>query len=395
MNRLVSLVSFPLFIISLLLLVLYSYTQIDLGLSLSRFEMWHLLQRNFQEIGYFRRDISALLYLGILVGLGLSYLSILYGLYRKLFAIKTVWILSVISACVLFFSYNAFSYDLFNYIFDAKIITTYGENPYLKKALDYPEDPMLGFMRWTHRVYPYGPMWLMLSVPLSYMAMGSLLLNMLLFKGIAAVSYLALVWGITQIAKHIRLENVAFHIGLVAFNPLVLIESLVSAHNDIVMMALLVLGLLLYIKARFFSSIFVYGLSVGIKFATGFLVPVFAYLYIKRGNVTNWQTVITSSFLCMFAAVIVASSRTQFQPWYLLYIIPFAALSTRLSIVIPTGIVSIGSLFLYLPYIYVGNYDAPVPFVMALTVSVLCILSAVVLSVVYFIAKHKRSASLS
>ena len=64
-----------------------------------------------------------------------------------------VWLIIFVSALLLVFSYNAFSYDIFNYIFDAKIFTHYHQNPYLQKALDYPGDPMLSFMRWTHRVY--------------------------------------------------------------------------------------------------------------------------------------------------------------------------------------------------------------------------------------------------
>ena len=88
------------------------------------------------------------------------YFYFLYAVYKKKINKKIIRNLIVITSIGLGFSYVAFSYDLFNYIFDAKIITFYHQNPYFHKALDYPGDPMLSFMRWTHRVYPYGPIWL-------------------------------------------------------------------------------------------------------------------------------------------------------------------------------------------------------------------------------------------
>lgn len=383
MKRMFPIVSVIVFILSLVCLGLYSYTQIDLGLSLSRFESWHQIQRGFQEIGYFNRPLSSLIYIGIISFMSISYLFLLYALSRKMISLQTVWVMSLVSAGILFLSYNAFSYDLFNYIFDAKIITEYGDNPYVKKALDYPDDSMLGFMRWTHRVYPYGPVWLLFSVPLSFGAMGSLILNIVLFKGLAVLSYLLLVRFLMDFAKKIKVETSGFHVGLFALNPLVIIESLVSAHNDIIMMCLLLGAFVLYSNKRFISSVGLYGLSVGIKFATGFLFPVFVYLLIKKGVVSHWQNIITMSFICMLGAVLAASSRTQFQPWYLLYILPFAALSNRQSIRIPTITISLFALLQYLPYIYLGNYDPPVLLVQASMVSISCVVSAVIACGVY------------
>src|SRR5581483_6050937 len=176
------------YFLSLLYLFLYSFTQVDLDLTLSRLSLWQVFQKFFQHIGYFQRPLSTGLYLSILV-----LLFIFYGIFLKLahtLKTKQMWVLIFGAAVILVFSYNAFSYDLFNYIFDAKIITHYHQNPYLHKALDYPGEYMLNFMRWTHRTYPYAPFWLVLTVPLSFIGMQFFLPTFFLFKLLMGASYL-------------------------------------------------------------------------------------------------------------------------------------------------------------------------------------------------------------
>ena len=149
-------------------LFFYSFTQVDLGLTIMRWQFWQGVQQAFQSIGYFNRPLSTVLYGFIVLLLFVSYLSFLWLAMKKKLQIQYIWKIIGITTLILLFSYNAFSYDLFNYIFDAKIITYYQQNPYEHKALDYQGDPMLAFMHWTHRVYPYGPTWLILTVPLSF-----------------------------------------------------------------------------------------------------------------------------------------------------------------------------------------------------------------------------------
>ena len=149
-------------------LFLYSFTQVDLGLTLSQASIIQTLQKSFQQIGFFNRPLSSALFIAVLISLFASYLGILYLSYKNKISRKIFWSLLLATTGILVFSYNAFSYDLFNYIFDAKIVTHYQQNPYFHKALDFPNDPMLSFMRWTHRLYPYGPAWLGITIPLSF-----------------------------------------------------------------------------------------------------------------------------------------------------------------------------------------------------------------------------------
>lgn len=333
-------------------LFLYSFSQIDLGLTLMQLTFWQSLQTSFQYLGYFQRLLSTQIYLVILIALFTFYLLILRAVHRQQFSARKIWFLILATAGILWLSYNAFSYDLFNYIFDAKIVTFYHQNPYLHKALDFPTDPMLGFMHWTHRLYPYGPLWLAISVPLSFLGFQKFLLTAILFKGLAVGGYLAAAWFIFRILQKTAPKLALVGLAMFAFNPLVVIESLVSAHNDIVMMALVLGALWLLLEKKYLAGWLGLLASIGIKFATGILLPLFL---VKK----FWPR---AALFLMMMALVAVTKRTSFQPWYFLYILPFVALlPDKKWLFWLTTSLSAGFLLHYAPFLYLGNWNPPVP----------------------------------
>ena len=357
------------YLVSAVGLFFYSFTQVDLSLTLSKWSVWQVIQKYFQHIGYFQRPLSGYLFAGIILLLFFFYLMILRGIHKGLFSKRAIWLLIILVTIILTFSYNAFSYDLFNYIFDAKIVTFYHQNPYMQKALDFPGDPMLSFMHWTHRLYPYGPVWLGLTVPLSFIGMQFFLPTFFLFKIFISACFLGTVIYIGKILKKISPEEELFGMAFFALNPLVIIESLVSAHNDIVMMFLAMFSLYLLMNKRYVSSIIWFVLSIGVKFATAVLLPFYILImYLqKKKKSADWQVLLTTITLTAITAtmiipVILATYRTNFQPWYLLNILPFAALVSRnYYVFIPSVTISLVAVFEYLPFLYLGNWDKPVP----------------------------------
>jgi len=351
-------------IITTFSLFLYSFTQIDLGLTLTRLSCWQGIQRKFQYIGYFNRPLSTAFYLGILFFLFGFYFLILKAVRERRFTSKQLWQLILTTVVILWFSYNAFSYDLFNYIFDARIITIYHQDPYQHKALDFPDDPMLGFMHWTHRLYPYGPLWLAFTVPLSFLGWQKLVPTMILFKGLAVVGYLGSSWFIYKILEKINPKTKLVSLTIFALNPLVIIESLVSAHNDIFMMMLVLGGFWFWLKKRPILAWLMLFLSVGIKFATGLLLPIFLLItfYQWQKRKINWGRIWLVSFGLMIGALLMATGRTELQPWYLLWVLPFVALQAENRFFTWLTIsFSLGCLLRYAPFLYYGHWNPPVP----------------------------------
>lgn len=361
-------------------LFLYSYTQVDLNLTLSQWSVWQVIQKWFQHIGWFQRPLSTALYSFILFLLTIYYFLFLWLVKKNKLSIGQFWRIVIPASIILLFAYNAFSYDLFNYMFDARIFTYHHLDPYQYKALDFPKDSWINFMRWTHRTYPYGPVWLGLTVPLSFIGMQFFLPTLFLFKALMVGSFLGTVYFIGKILEKVSSENKMFDMAFFAFNPLVIIESLVSGHHDIVMMFFAVFSLFLLLEKRYIFAFILLFLSIGIKFATIFLLPVFAliFLFQIRRKKIDWEKFFQLTSALMIIAVIVASIRTNFQPWYLLYVLPIAAfVAKKYYILIPSIIISFFALLNYLPFLYLGNWDSPVPYILNLLT-----ISSLVLSVV-------------
>ncbi|MBI4130370.1 hypothetical protein HY468_03575 [Candidatus Roizmanbacteria bacterium] len=370
-------------------LLCYSFTQVDLNLTLSRIDIWFGIQDFFQHIGYYNRPFSTGWYLITIAGLFILYGVILYATRRNSLSEKHVWHIITLTVVMLFLSYPAFSYDLFNYMFDARIVTEHGANPYLHKALDYPDDPWITFMRWTHRTYPYGPVWLFLTVPLSYGGMKIFLMTMYLFKLLMVGGYVGSALILSKILRKVTPEKATFGLAFFALNPLVIIESLVSAHHDIVMMFFALVAVYLLLERKFFTAFLAIGASIGIKFATVLMTPAFVIAFIQVLWIRRIQRNLLFMLILagMVIAVIIASLRTQFQPWYLLFVLPFTPVFiVHPFVTLPAVLISFTALIMYVPFLYTGNWDPPIPVIlngMVLGGIILAIFTSAIYSIIH------------
>lgn len=348
---------------------IYSFTQIDLSLTFSQASFWQVVQKQLQYVGYFNRSLSSILFV-VLVGLfSILYVATLREIIKKRLDKKVLWKIIFFVSVILVFSYNAFSYDFFNYMFDAKIVTFYHQNPYVHKALDFPGDPMLSFMHSTHRVYPYGPIWLAITVPLSFLGFNFFIITFYLFKFLIAACYLGSAWIIGKVFQKRKEGNALLGIAFFALNPLILIEGLVSGHNEIVMIFLALTAFYFLISKNNVGSYLFLFLSIGIKFSTAVFLPLFLFvslLNIKKkkvlyGSVFAWAFWLT---VLSFAATSFATGQnknSEIQPWYLIALIAFSALFEKHKMFHPMVIaVSIGMLFSYFPFLQLGHWPGDI-----------------------------------
>ncbi len=368
--------------IGALALLFYSFTQIDLALTLSRANVVQAVQRQFQYIGFFNRPLSTVLYLGILIWLFVWYVFTVWATVKQRLSAGQIWRLVGAVTFLLVFSYPAFSYDIFNYMFSAKTVVFYHKNPYVVIPLEFTGyEPWLSFMRWTHLPTAYTPLWILLTLPFYVLGLGTFILTLWSFKILAALFYLGTVLGIKRFLDRAAPKYALTGMIVFALNPLVLVESLVSAHNDIVMMCLAVWGLVLLQERKRFSGLLVVSLSVAMKLMTVFLLPVFVLKW-KR-----WMLL-----MLMFTGFVLVQFQRSVLPWYFLWVIPFVAL---LPESVPVFIVSLGfSIGLLLRYaapIYYGNWNAPVPTI-ELWVTWIPVGIAVLLAAVWFIIQKFRLA---
>ena len=208
--------------------VIYSYTQVDLNLTLSNNTIYQSIQSQLTNIGYFNRPLSTIIFFFLVLSCTFLYLFIFK--FRRSFTHKQLWSLIIGSALILTLSYPAFAHDIFNYMFDARTVVKYGQNPYFTTPLNFKEDDWIRFMRWTHVGSVYPPGWLVTSIPFYVLGLGKFTLTLLSFKLLGVISYLASSWLMLKIAG--RKAWILW-----SFNPMVIIESLSSVHNEITMVA--------------------------------------------------------------------------------------------------------------------------------------------------------------
>ena len=350
---------------------LYSYTQVDLSLTLSQVNIWQTIQKIFQQIGYFNRPLSTVLFIILLILLFLLYAYLLRFVRSGHMTKNNFWKLVLMVSILLVFSYPAFSYDMFNYMFTAKTVLIYHENPYNVIPLQFTGvEPWLSFMHWTHLPSAYTPLWILLTLPAYIFGYGFFLFIMWNIKILVMSFFIASVWLVGKILHDVDPDHELFGMAIFAFNPLILIETLVSGHNDIVMMALALLAIFLFLKKKIWLSFFVLALSVAAKLMTVFLIPV---------HFLRWNRYWALGMICL--GFLLVLTQREVLPWYWVWIMPFVALlPRRVDVLLLSGAVSLGLLLSYAPFLYFGAYDPPVPYYMniAMIVPILISLSVLV-----------------
>ena len=344
------------YIIASVFLFFYSYTQVDLSLTLSSSGFLQTIQKAFQYIGFYARPLSTTLYSLIVVfWFGLYAWSLRLAARGKL-TIPDVWKIVGLVTLLLVFSYPAFSYDLFNYVFTAKTVLVYHKNPYEIIPLQFAGiDPLVSIMRWTHLPSAYTPLWIVLTLPAYLLGFGKFLLIVWNLKILVAFFYLLAVKGVSKVLERVEPKHAVLGTAIFALNPLVIIESLVSAHNDIAMMAMAVWAIVLLLGKKHVTSWVLLSLSVAIKLMTVTLVPIF----IGVKHLVDWRR---WSLIVLGIGFLIVLSRREPLPWYWVWFMPFIAFyPSKRWLVNFAGWYSFALLLRYAPYLYYGNWNAPVP----------------------------------
>lgn len=313
-----------------------------------------------KQLGYFQRRESFFLLLGIFVLILICYALVLFKviLQKKELHFSKISIFFFFLAY--FLAYPAFlSYDIFNYFFDAKILTIYHLNPYFKKALDFPYDPWVRFMRWTHRTLPYGPVWLVFTLIPVFFGFGKLVPTILLFK----LVNLGVLVGISLMIKKINeMAGEKNDTSAAAFllNPLVICDLFLSMHNEGLMIFFLLVSLYFFLRQQNFWSLVFLFLSVGVKYVSIVILPVYFLIILRRKTFSRPAKVLRffseAGFVLTAAALIIVIYFREAYSWYFTLPMVFLALKLTTKKAILLFVFSC-LIFRYLPYILLGVND--------------------------------------
>lgn len=344
------------------------------------------VDRNFTPLHFLYSGVSSnyrFLVTAIYTAFVVLFFAFYLSFFKKEMSFPQVKKFILVSLLCLVISYPAiFSFDIFNYMATSKVTYFYKENPYIVMPNEFTNDSTLIFTRATNKVALYGPTWIIVSGIPFILGLNIFLLQLLLTKLLIAFFYPITSFILYKLSKSIK--SLIFF----ALNPLVLVETFVSAHNDIVMMFLALSSFYLLKKKKIFFSLVLLTLSIFVKFATIALMPLFIFVlwkYIKKKEV-EWNKIWLYSAILMFLVVLVSPIREELYPWYAVWFIPFVALLTgyeRLKVL--TIAFSMGLLFSYIPYMYLGHYLFP-----ELLLKTLLIVIPVVIASILVLAYDKK-----
>ncbi len=138
------------------------------------------------------------------------------------------------------------SHDAFGYIAYARLGAFHGLDPYTATAAAVPSDPVFAYVGWPHTASVYGPLFTLLTYPLGLL---SVPLALWTLKGAAGFAVLAIVLLVARLASLRGLDptRAAVFVGL---NPLVYVHVVGGAHNDALMVLLLMLGVAAALSER-------------------------------------------------------------------------------------------------------------------------------------------------
>jgi alpha-1,6-mannosyltransferase len=189
--------------------------------------------------------------------------------------------------------------DVFSYTLYGRISAVHHANPLVATPADFPDDPFLSLVFWRDVRSVYGPVWLLVSSGIALLAQalgGGLVVYVALFKLLGLAAHLGnalLIWAILGRLAPGRPDRQLFGTLLYAWNPLCLLEFCASAHNDALMLLLLLLGVYLLVRGWETAALVALGLSIATKYVPLVLLPFYlVYVgYRMRRAGADWARV--------------------------------------------------------------------------------------------------------
>ncbi|HJS95319.1 MAG TPA: polyprenol phosphomannose-dependent alpha 1,6 mannosyltransferase MptB [Solirubrobacteraceae bacterium] len=222
----------------------------------------------------------AIFYAGI-VALAVAWL----GLGRRALAPRRVWVIGALWVLPLLLTAPLFSQDAYSYLAQGTLVhlglDPYRDVPALLFGHDQAHvvnavDPF-----WRHTVAPYGPLFLWI---VSAFTGSSLVVGVLLIRALELVGFVLLAVFVPRLARALGADP-GRATWLVLLSPLVLLGLVAAAHNDLLMIGLLVAGVTLAVERRVLPAIALCALAATIKLPAAAAIP---FILIAEADRRTW-----------------------------------------------------------------------------------------------------------
>jgi hypothetical protein len=233
-----------------------------------------------------------------------------------------IGVAAIIRAALLFMP-GLLSSDIIDYATHGRVASLHASNPYLMTPAQFPADPYANLGAWPTTVTVYGPLWTRVDVAVTgLLANASLAEITFAYKLIALAADIVTASLIVWIALRWRRLGATSVAPVAAaamwlWNPLVNLELIGNAHNESLMLALVLLGLALLTLAvaregkslLWLAALLVLWLGALIKFVPLAIAAVVALVWLRRGGVRTFWPAVALVFGALIVTLVVAA------PW--------------------------------------------------------------------------------
>lgn len=217
-------------------------------------------------------------------------------------AARIIFAFSVLFHLIMLAAPFLLSTDIFDYIRHGRILAVYGENPLVVPATYFPQDPFFSLGGWVGTGSVYGSFHVYVMAMLSRLAGDGFAANFFVFKGFFVVIDLLNLWMIWKITARVSPGMEKRALLFYGWNPFILTLIVANAHNDILMLSLVLAGFLLYLDKRALLGVLCLTLATLVKFITLPILVIYVALILRRQKDLRKRVVLAVS------SVIVAGS---------------------------------------------------------------------------------------
>lgn len=196
------------------------------------------------------------------------------------------------------------STDVFSYQAYARMWAMYGANPFTHGPHVMALDPLYPFIgaKWVNTPSAYGPVFTAFSYVLAPLSIAA---SALAYKAIAAIASLAtvaLVWN----AARLRGVNPVKAAALVGLNPLIVVYGVGGGHNDLLMLALMMAGVLAVLQHRDRAGGALIVAGAGVKLTAGLFLPFALASGGRLGTMRRRRDVVVGALLAVVSIAVLA-----------------------------------------------------------------------------------------
>ncbi len=205
-----------------------------------------------------------------------------------------------------------FSRDVYSYLAVGKMMAL-GFNPYDSGPLDVLGDGDAFAhqvdAKWQHTATPYGPAFLLIARGIVGVSGSHVIVAVLLQRLVELVGVAMIVWALPRLARRSRLDPISA-LWLGALNPLVLFHLVAGAHNEALMIGMMMAGLVVALdRSVLLGTVLLTG-AVGIKATAGLaLAFLVVALALRAGgswrDLWRWGVRVGAVFVATFAVLTV------------------------------------------------------------------------------------------